>query len=130
MNLHWPPAPRRAPTNAWLSAPDSALTDAPAPDVSIIPTCAAGSTCKLGGQGVILVEYGAPPNDLGLHPYVRKILSCYLFYRPPPPPFNFPRTTKRVPTPSLQTGGGFYGIPDALNIRIAWNGHTIIIYSP
>ena len=61
LNLHWPPASRRAPTNAWLAAPDSAQTDAPALEVSLRPAYAAGSTWKLGGQGNVPVKYAPPP---------------------------------------------------------------------
>ena len=115
LNLHWPPTSQGAPTNAWLVDPDSVPPYTPAIEVSLLPTCASGSTWKLGGWG------GHPSRKRSAPPWSKPwiILSS----TPPPPIYPAPCTTACIATPYLKTGGFFCGCLNAFNHRIAWTGH-------
>ena len=103
VNLHWPPAsdglqpmpgwpPWLFPTGhpgAWGLAPSN---------------CAPGITWKLGGGGGP-GRRRRTPDDLGTESY--QCIGSSFFNRLSLPPSSVPRTTARIPTPSVRTGGYF-----------------------
>ena len=102
MNLHWPPASRRDPTNARLAAPESDWPDTPALEVLLWPTCDSDINWKLGGK------WGRP-GRIWCPPQWSK--TWILLSSTPPPPLPFSIQTHVSQHPPYKWDGFFVVAP-------------------